>query len=69
MPHPFCKSTHAHSAPLANALRALQPSRVIKLYKFVHGGTAGTWQLVTANASPRFYNANEDSGPKSGPSW
>ncbi|KAJ9521148.1 hypothetical protein QJQ45_022851 [Haematococcus lacustris] len=47
----------------------LQPERGIKLFRFVRAGNTGSWELASSNASPRFYDANEDSTTSGKADW
>jgi len=54
-----------NQAQADNAAAAKQPAeRGCKLFHFVSAGSGGAWEVITSNASPRFYNANEDTGKK-----
>ncbi|KAL6753084.1 VID27 cytoplasmic protein-domain-containing protein [Haematococcus lacustris] len=48
---------------------AQKPERGIKLFRFVRAGNTGSWELASSNASPRFYDSNEDSTTSGKADW
>jgi hypothetical protein len=65
---PACGISPPHKEIAADdhhdAAAVLQGSRGISLYKFVSSGTTGQWKMMSANAQPEFFDANEDNSKK-----
>lgn len=59
----------ASDIPVPDTTTKPSAERATKLFQFISGPKGGSWTLVSGNARPTFYNANEDSGKKAKPEW